>query len=873
MNMKGKPQIFLSHVQNDSEIVNEIYFALQDQGYKPWMASRDLKPGEIWKSRVEFEIINSDLILIFLSENSVNTSGYFRDETRLAQQKAERMKKDKQAFIIPVRLDDSSVPSDIGQYQWIDLHSEDGRRKLLDTIDQVFIPKLSPPEPPKELLKAYMNGDCIPFVGSGLSIRAGLPSLTNIVQNFLEILTNENFITRRRYNNLVRDIESGDIEFVLENILSSLNPEYENLLILKMKEAYLNIDITNLKEYELIYQIGSSGILTTNYDDLLERSIPDKFSIYTSSDADELFETFSRGKRFLLKLHGSLLKPETIIVTSHQFEEEVVNNRIFDEFLANLVLSRTLLFIGLTMDDIMAFFSSFRSRSDYSRHYALVAVSGTAWEAQSATLMLRYNVEVIPYQRNEQHQVASFLETLKLQRISKIPDSYTKAVIVEPAKLAGIELVNIGPFNELDLELDTHWNVLLGDNGVGKTSILKAIAFGLCGKNAQQFANQLLKHGTNNGKIILKTSEGKSYLTEIFRTSSGFDVNTKPEYPLENEGWLALGFPPIRTFSWKRPSGPELFDDKTRPTYSDLLPLVSGNPDPRIDDIKQWILNLDYRSKDERLREQNQLVYSNLLTEYSRILDEITDNVTITLTKVDLEKNQISVITDDGVVPIEFVSQGTASLIGWVGILVRRLYEVYSDEQNPTDRFAIVLIDEIDAHMHPKWQQSIISHLCKLFPKVQFIATSHSPLIVGEMPLYQVHKFYRNEENRSIINYEKLNKSLIGWRADQVLTSSAFGLKSTRDQNTQKKINAYTKLFIRDDLTENEKKQLEELSTNLKMRIPSSAEREEAREVYEMMHDILMERLKEKSPAERKKLLDEIQAQLLESTSGSRRLK
>ncbi len=58
---KGKPQIFLSHIQDDSEIVNDIYYALQDQGYKPWMASRDLKPGEIWKSKVEFEIVNSDL--------------------------------------------------------------------------------------------------------------------------------------------------------------------------------------------------------------------------------------------------------------------------------------------------------------------------------------------------------------------------------------------------------------------------------------------------------------------------------------------------------------------------------------------------------------------------------------------------------------------------------------------------------------------------------------------------------------------------------------------------------------------------------------------------------------------------------------------
>ena len=74
------------------------------------------------------------------------------------------------------------------------------------------------------------------------------------------------------------------------------------------------------------------------------------------------------------------------------------------------------------------------------------------------------------------------------------------------------------------------------------------------------------------------------------------------------------------------------------------------------------------------------------------------------------------------------ISQGTQSVIGWTGVLLDRLHEVYSHEEQPREQSALVLIDEIGAHMHPLWQQTIVPGLKELFPNVQFIATSHSPL-------------------------------------------------------------------------------------------------------------------------------------------------
>jgi predicted ATP-dependent endonuclease of OLD family len=73
-------------------------------------------------------------------------------------------------------------------------------------------------------------------------------------------------------------------------------------------------------------------------------------------------------------------------------------------------------------------------------------------------------------------------------------------------------------------------------------------------------------------------------------------------------------------------------------------------------------------------------------------------------------------------------------LLGWVGYLCQRLKETAQDSNSDplsTDGYALVLIDEVDAHMHPRWQQVLVRRLKQVFPNVQFIASTHSPLIVG----------------------------------------------------------------------------------------------------------------------------------------------
>ncbi len=85
-------------------------------------------------------------------------------------------------------------------------------------------------------------------------------------------------------------------------------------------------------------------------------------------------------------------------------------------------------------------------------------------------------------------------------------------------------------------------------------------------------------------------------------------------------------------------------------------------------------------------------------------------------------------------VSLRDLSLGYQTLIAWMVDLAHRLFERYPDCDNPLEQPAIVLVDEIDLHLHPKWQRTVISRLTRIFKQTQFIVTAHSPLIVQSAP-------------------------------------------------------------------------------------------------------------------------------------------
>ncbi len=98
----------------------------------------------------------------------------------------------------------------------------------------------------------------------------------------------------------------------------------------------------------------------------------------------------------------------------------------------------------------------------------------------------------------------------------------------------------------------------------------------------------------------------------------------------------------------------------------------------------------------------------------------------------------MTVIKNGSEISIFNLSQGEKTLIALVSDIARRLVILNPSLENPLNGYGIVLIDEIDLHLHPKWQQTIVQKLENTFPNIQFILSTHSPLVLTTVTSEQI---------------------------------------------------------------------------------------------------------------------------------------
>lgn len=132
--------------------------------------------------------------------------------------------------------------------------------------------------------------------------------------------------------------------------------------------------------------------------------------------------------------------------------------------------------------------------------------------------------------------------------------------------------------------------------------------------------------------------------------------------------------------------------------------------------------------------------------------------------------------------PLSSLSDGYKSFIGWVGDLIGHLSEVAGDKKID-DIPGIVLLDEIDLHLHPEWQRTVVPTLAKAFPKLQFVFTSHSPLIASTVKRENV--FVTDVDESGAATVRQLEERLYGRSIEELLVSSYFGLTTTRPESFQ----------------------------------------------------------------------------------------
>lgn len=128
--------------------------------------------------------------------------------------------------------------------------------------------------------------------------------------------------------------------------------------------------------------------------------------------------------------------------------------------------------------------------------------------------------------------------------------------------------------------------------------------------------------------------------------------------------------------------------------------------------------------------------------------------------------------------PFDALSDGYRAFIGWVVDLLYHVSRGAPRGQMLFETSGIVLVDEVDLHLHPAWQRTVIPRLARTMPNVQFVFTSHSPLVVGTLHRENVRVVRAHHGGAQI---EPPSIEVHGLSADQILTSEYFGLESTRE--------------------------------------------------------------------------------------------
>ncbi len=705
------------------------------------------------------------------------------------------------------------------------------------------------PEPgvPIGLVGACAAGDVILFAGDVLATAADYPSRADVVR------TLANRISASAALDL---LEAGAISDAADVLSVEVDTRRIAAEVVRSFAPRASAD----RVASVLRSIPFRLAISFSWDDVVERAFGPLESI-TSHDVGDLearlADVEERGKFLLIKLFGDRRAPETITISLSRALDEAATNRPLQRYLTAQYFTRSFLFCGLPLRDVEAFLGALRIRDKSSRPHFAVIPYDVQLDAKRTFFRERYGVQLIAIDPlRARGQALRFLDkvSLELRNAPSQPDGPQRRI--EDLRLRTLRLENIGPFRELSVDLSADWNVLLGNNGCGKSTILKAIALALSGEDerVRDAARDLLRYGADKGSIELELGE-ESLRTVITRKRSRVVVEALQTTPLEAGRWSVLGFPPLRAASSNESKGPAPTTAGDGPEVADVLPLLLPGVDLRTNELTQWIVNMDaLASKGGSSGE----VANRRLDSFFRLMQALTPDVRFERGVVD-ESFRVWIVTEDGRVPANAISQGMSSIMGWAGLVLQRLSAMHPDDEQPERRPALVLVDELDAHMHPAWQMLLAPTVKRHFPALQVVATTHSPLIVANLEQREV-QIVRRERDRVLV--EGAPESFKGWRVDQILTSLAFDMPGTRDADTTKDLSRYLELASKFELPSEEEGELASLASKLGAEMPSPQTRASAMKAFAILEDAIRQHFASMPEAKREPILKEIRLQL-----------
>lgn len=359
--------------------------------------------------------------------------------------------------------------------------------------------------------------------------------------------------------------------------------------------------------------------------------------------------------------------------------------------------------------------------------------------------------------------------------------------------LRSIDIENYKGIEKLHVEFQEGVNLLIGNNRAGKTSLLKAIAILL-----SDYFFLINKRGK---QIVRETIDEDAYTTTV--VIGGAVSHTVPHYPIVIEGTSSLyGEYHTHKIIKKNLSA---FQESTNHKISTILKDLMGDPNIAMpllcfqragrgktiksrkgtitlsneapervqgyqsafskeldmDEIQGWCVQMEFAAYQRRQEIREYKVFQSLVRKFMSMIDGDAEQPTVYYSSL-----AGSIVYYNGVTeqPIHQLSSGYQAIICMILELAYRavlLNPTMDDVGEQTE--GVVLIDEIEMHLHPAWQWKVIGTLKATFPNIQFIIATHSPIILSSAK--KASLYFMESPNR----VEKIN-DVYGYQVNDVLS-------------------------------------------------------------------------------------------------------
>ncbi|RYE16338.1 MAG: ATP-binding protein [Sphingobacteriaceae bacterium] len=212
--------------------------------------------------------------------------------------------------------------------------------------------------------------------------------------------------------------------------------------------------------------------------------------------------------------------------------------------------------------------------------------------------------------------------------------------------------------------------------------------------------------------------------------------------------------------------------------------------------VEDWLMQTDYAAKNGIKEAEGTFEkIKSILT--SGILPHVTDIKITSQKNFNTVENYVELFTDYGWIRMSKLGYGYRSSISWILDLAKRMFDFYPNEKDPLSMPAIVIVDEIDLHLHPEWQRKLVKYLSNIYPNVQFIVSAHSPLIIQSADKINLILLRKEGDH---VNVSQPNiPTFKGWSIDEIL-SELMGLdEKTYSDSYIKLMNSFDDALDKDD--------------------------------------------------------------------------